>query len=135
MTSANRSRCGTTKPTTSDPTGSNSGVFSRTAEACRFGGAEPGSPARGQHSQPVRAATQAQQNDKAMKLMREVYDPEWSKARRAVKDLQQAANSRVDRQSAELTTLTIHTIRTSKHAISCHDIAIQAACNLKGVAL
>jgi signal transduction histidine kinase/DNA-binding response OmpR family regulator/HPt (histidine-containing phosphotransfer) domain-containing protein len=65
------------------------------------------------HSQPVRAATQAQQNDKAMKLMREVYDPEWSATRRSVMGLQTAAQGRVDRQSAELTTLTIHTIRTN----------------------
>src|SRR5215472_12088941 len=65
------------------------------------------------HSQPVRAATQAQQNDKALKLMREVYDPEWSATRRAVMGLQTAAQGRVDRQSAELTTLTIHTIRTT----------------------
>ena len=65
------------------------------------------------HSKPVRAATQAQQNSKAMKLMREVYDPEWSATRRAVMDLQQEVYSRVDRQSAELTTLTIHTIRTT----------------------
>jgi len=65
------------------------------------------------HSQPVRAATQAQQNDKAMKLMRDVYDPEWSAARRSVMDLQQAASSRVDRQSVELTADTIHTIRTT----------------------
>jgi len=64
-------------------------------------------------SQPVRAATQAQQNDKAMKLMRDVYDPEWSAARRAVMNLQQAANSRVDKQSSEVTALTIHTIRTT----------------------
>src|SRR5215831_16841525 len=65
------------------------------------------------HSQPVRAATQAQQNHKAMKLMREVYDPDWSATRRAVMGLQQAAQGRVDRQSAELTALTIHTIRTT----------------------
>src|SRR5262249_47338578 len=65
------------------------------------------------HSQPVRAATQAQQNDKAMKVMREVYDPEWSATRRAVMDLQTVAGGRVNRQSAELTTLTIHTIRTT----------------------
>jgi signal transduction histidine kinase/DNA-binding response OmpR family regulator/HPt (histidine-containing phosphotransfer) domain-containing protein len=65
------------------------------------------------HSQPVRAATQAQNNDKAMKLMREVYDPEWSAARSAVMSLQLAVQSRVDRQSAELSALTIHTIRTT----------------------
>src|SRR5215469_7856108 len=65
------------------------------------------------HSQPVRAATQARQNDKAMKLMREVYDPEWSATRRAVMGLQQVAYGRVDKQSTELTALTIHTIRTT----------------------
>src|SRR5215472_6027347 len=65
------------------------------------------------HSQPVRAATQAGQNNKAMKLTREVYDPEWSATRKAVMDLQQAAHSRVNRQSAELTDLTIHTIGTT----------------------
>src|SRR5499433_1247400 len=65
------------------------------------------------HSQPVRAATQAQQNDKAMKLMREVYDPDWSATRRAVMGLQQAVHGRVNRQSAELTALTIRTIRTT----------------------
>ena len=36
------------------------------------------------NSRPVRAATQAQQNEKAMKLMREGYDPQWSATRRAV---------------------------------------------------
>ena len=30
-------------------------------------------------ARPVRVATQAQQKDKAMKLMREVYDPQWSR--------------------------------------------------------
>ena len=65
------------------------------------------------HAQPVRAATQAQQNDKAMKLMREVYDPEWSATRRAVMGLQTAAHGRVERESAELTALTIHTIKTT----------------------
>jgi len=64
-------------------------------------------------SRPVRAATQAQQNDKAMKLMREVYDPEWSATRRAVMGLQQAVRSQVDRRSAELTASTIQTIRTT----------------------
>src|SRR5215472_13611216 len=64
-------------------------------------------------SRPVRAATQAQQNDKAMKLMREVYDPQWSVTRRAVMGLQQAVRSRVDQQSVELTASTIRTIRTT----------------------
>ena len=64
-------------------------------------------------SLPVRAATQAQQKDKTMKLMREVYDPQWSATRRAVMELQQAVHSRVDRQSDELTASTIQTIRTT----------------------
>jgi len=64
-------------------------------------------------SQPVRAATQEQQNNKAMKLMREVYDPEWSATRRASMGVQQAVQSRVDKQSAELSALTIHLIRTT----------------------
>src|SRR4051812_17479448 len=64
-------------------------------------------------SRPVRAATQAQQNDKGMKLVREVYDPRWSATRRALMGLQQAAHSRVDQQSVELTASTIRTIRTT----------------------
>src|SRR3954463_14321422 len=64
-------------------------------------------------SRPVRAATQAQQNDKGMKLMREVFDPQWSASRRALVRLQQAAHSRVDQQSLELTASTIRTIRTT----------------------
>jgi len=64
-------------------------------------------------SRPVRAATQARQNDKAIKLMREVYDPEWSATRRAVVGLQQTVHSRVDQESAELTASTIRTIRTT----------------------
>jgi signal transduction histidine kinase/DNA-binding response OmpR family regulator/HPt (histidine-containing phosphotransfer) domain-containing protein len=64
-------------------------------------------------SRPVRAATQAQQKDKAMKLMREVYDPQWSATRRAVMRLEQAVHSRVDQQSVELTASTIRTIRTT----------------------
>src|SRR6201987_1420398 len=64
-------------------------------------------------SRPVRAATHAQQNDKAMKLMREVHDPQWSATRRAVMGLQQAVHSRVDRESFELTANTNRTIRTT----------------------
>jgi signal transduction histidine kinase/DNA-binding response OmpR family regulator/HPt (histidine-containing phosphotransfer) domain-containing protein len=65
------------------------------------------------NSRSVRAATQARQNDKAMKLMREVYDPQWSATRRALMGLQQAVHSRVDQQSVELTASTIRTIRTT----------------------
>ena len=64
-------------------------------------------------SRPVRAATQAQLNDKAMRLMREVYDPEWSKARTALIGLQDEVRSRVDRQSLDLTSSTVRTIRTT----------------------
>src|ERR1700747_1940471 len=48
-----------------------------------------------------------------MKLMREVYDPQWSATRRAVIGLQQAVHSRVDQQSVELTASTNRTIRTT----------------------
>jgi signal transduction histidine kinase/DNA-binding response OmpR family regulator/HPt (histidine-containing phosphotransfer) domain-containing protein len=64
-------------------------------------------------SRAVRAATQAQQQDKAMKLMREVYDPQWSATRRAVMGLEQVVHSRVDQQSVELTASTMRTIRTT----------------------
>ena len=64
-------------------------------------------------SRPVRAATQAQQNDKAMSLMREVYDAEWAVARNAAVALQQQVRTRVDRESDELTARTMRTIRTT----------------------
>ena len=65
------------------------------------------------NSGPVRADAQAQQKDKAMKLMREVHDPQWSATRGALMVLQQAVHSRVDQQSVELTASTIRTIRTT----------------------
>jgi len=64
-------------------------------------------------SRPVRTATQAQQNEKAMKLMREVYDPQWSETRKAMLGLQQSAQNRVDQQAGELANSTIRTIRTT----------------------
>jgi two-component system sensor histidine kinase/response regulator len=64
-------------------------------------------------SRPVRAATQAGLNDKAMKLMREVYDPQWSIARKALIDVQQVVNGQVDQESQELTDRTVRTIRTT----------------------
>jgi signal transduction histidine kinase/DNA-binding response OmpR family regulator/HPt (histidine-containing phosphotransfer) domain-containing protein len=64
-------------------------------------------------ARPVRVATQAQQRDKAMKLVREVYDPQWSATRSAVMGLQQAVHSRVDQESVELTASTNRTIRTT----------------------
>src|SRR4051812_25664043 len=63
-------------------------------------------------SRPVRAATQAQEKDQAMKLMR-VYDPQWSATRKALMRLQQTVHSRVDQQFVELTASTIRTIRTT----------------------
>ena len=63
-------------------------------------------------SRPVRAATQAQVKDQAMKLMR-VYDPQWSATRKALMRLQQTVHSRVDQQFVELTASTIRTIRTT----------------------
>jgi signal transduction histidine kinase/DNA-binding response OmpR family regulator/HPt (histidine-containing phosphotransfer) domain-containing protein len=69
-------------------------------------------------SRPVRAATQTQQKDKAMKFMREVYYPQWSATRRALMELEQAVHSRVDQQSVELTASTIRTIRTTWVVIS-----------------
>jgi signal transduction histidine kinase/DNA-binding response OmpR family regulator len=64
-------------------------------------------------SRLVRAATQAQQNDKAMKLMREHYDPEWSKTRLAVMHLQRGLYDAVERESDDLTASTHRTIRTT----------------------
>src|SRR5262249_17116578 len=60
-------------------------------------------------SRPVRAATQAGRNDQAMKLMREVYDSQWSVTRNAVIDLQQEVHTNVDQQSQELTARTART--------------------------
>src|ERR1700745_2796814 len=65
------------------------------------------------NSRSVRAATQARQNDKAMKLMREVHDGQWSATRRAMMGLQQEAHSRVDQESVELTASTNRTIRST----------------------
>jgi hypothetical protein len=48
--SASRARYGTERPTTGGPLGSASGVFSRSAQGCRFGGAEPGAPAAEQRA-------------------------------------------------------------------------------------
>src|SRR4051794_9246377 len=64
-------------------------------------------------SRPVRAAAQARQKDKAMKLMRDVCDPQWLATRKALVGLQQTVHSRVDQQSEELTVSTIRTIRTT----------------------
>jgi hypothetical protein len=62
-------------------------------------------------SHPVRAATLSQNNDKAMKLMRESFDPELLRARQALEAVTQQLQTAVDRESDELTARTIHTIR------------------------
>ena len=62
-------------------------------------------------SRPIRAAAQAQINDKAMKLMRESSDPELLKVRQTLVGLEEEVRRRVDQQSTELTAQTIHTIR------------------------
>jgi hypothetical protein len=64
-------------------------------------------------SRPARAATQAHEKNKAMQLIREVCDPQWSAIRRALMGLQQAVHSRVDQQPDELTASTVRTIRTT----------------------
>jgi two-component system sensor histidine kinase/response regulator len=64
-------------------------------------------------SRPVRAATLAGLNDKAMKLMREIYDPQWSMTRKATLGLQERLQRRVDLQSQELMARTVRTIRTT----------------------
>jgi two-component system sensor histidine kinase/response regulator len=68
-------------------------------------------------SRPVRAATFAQDNDKAMKLMREVVEPDWRKARDALAELAGAVQRRVDERSAELTERTHRAIRITWIAI------------------
>ena len=69
-------------------------------------------------SRPVRAATQAGLNDKAMKLMREVYDPQWSMTRKATLGLQEGLQRRVNLQSQELMAQTVRTIRTTWIVVS-----------------
>ncbi len=61
-------------------------------------------------SRPVRAATLIQDNDKAMKLMRESADPEMAKARQSFVGLAEELRKRVNQQSDELTAKTHRTI-------------------------
>ena len=62
-------------------------------------------------SHPVRSATLSQNNDKAMKVMRESFDPELLKARQALEGLTEQLQTDVDRESRELSARTNHTIR------------------------
>jgi signal transduction histidine kinase/CheY-like chemotaxis protein len=64
-------------------------------------------------SHSVRAATLVQNNDKAMKLMRESFDPELLRARQSLEQLTQQLQASVDRKSDELTARTIRTIRVT----------------------
>ncbi|MBV8833124.1 MAG: response regulator, partial [Acidobacteriaceae bacterium] len=57
-------------------------------------------------SRPIRAATQLQQNEKAMRLMREVSDPELAQTRQALVDLSKRVQTSVDRKSDQLTAQT-----------------------------
>ena len=65
------------------------------------------------NSHPVRAATLSRDNEKAMKLMRESFDPELLKARQALEGLTQQLQTAVDRESQELTSRTVQTIRVT----------------------
>jgi two-component system sensor histidine kinase/response regulator len=65
------------------------------------------------NSRAVRVATHSQDNDKAMKLMRDIYDPAWSATREALIGLQQQVQKKVDLESQELTERTARTIRTT----------------------
>jgi signal transduction histidine kinase/CheY-like chemotaxis protein len=57
-------------------------------------------------SRPIRAAALANNNAKAMKLMRQTVDPEMAKVRQELIALAEELDARVDRQSAELTAQT-----------------------------
>src|SRR5215469_7931646 len=62
-------------------------------------------------SRPVRNATQASHNERAMKLMRESFDPELLKARQSFIQLGEQLQTSLDQHSAELATRTSRTIR------------------------
>jgi len=59
---------------------------------------------------PIRAATLIGNNDKAMKLTRETFDPEFRKGRQALADLANEVHAMVDQRSDELTGRTRRTI-------------------------
>ncbi|MFL6350925.1 MAG: response regulator [Bryobacteraceae bacterium] len=61
-------------------------------------------------SHPVRAATQNQNNDKAMKLMRGITEPELLKTGQGVVGLEDEMQRTVERRSSELSVLTSQTI-------------------------
>jgi signal transduction histidine kinase/DNA-binding response OmpR family regulator/HPt (histidine-containing phosphotransfer) domain-containing protein len=61
-------------------------------------------------SHPVRAAALINSNDKALRLMRESFDPDLLKARQALIGLGEELRTRVNQRSNELTTRTHRTI-------------------------
>jgi signal transduction histidine kinase/CheY-like chemotaxis protein len=61
-------------------------------------------------SRPVRAATMIQDNDKAMRIMRESTDPELTRAQKAFIGLAEELHTKVDQQSDQLTAKTHRTI-------------------------
>ena len=61
-------------------------------------------------SRPVRAATMIQDNDKAMRIMRESTDPEMTRAQKAFIGLGEELHTKVDQQSDQLTAKTHRTI-------------------------
>ena len=61
-------------------------------------------------SGPIRAAALSGNNDKAIKLMRETFDPEFHTGRQVLTDLANEVHAAVDQQSEELTLKTHRTI-------------------------
>jgi two-component system, sensor histidine kinase and response regulator len=61
-------------------------------------------------SLPIRAATQANQNEKALRLMREVSNQEWLETRKALIAIEGQVKTTVGKQSEELTARTRRTI-------------------------
>jgi signal transduction histidine kinase/FixJ family two-component response regulator len=61
-------------------------------------------------SGPIRAAALSGNNDKAIKLMRETFDPEFRKGRQSLADLANEVHAMVDQESDELTLKTHRTI-------------------------
>ena len=64
-------------------------------------------------SRPVRAATQAQDNVKAMRIMREKLEPEWEIVRQTLADIEKDVERRVDQKSADLTARTHRVVLTT----------------------
>ena len=61
-------------------------------------------------SRPVRGATLVQDNNKAMRLMRDSLDPQWAKTRQSLIALQSSVERQVDAQSDMLTARTHRTV-------------------------